>query len=64
VTTATATATATAMTARSSNDTSNSKSKDGEDLSELHLYRRLEMILKKVELDFREIVERGVGLSV
>jgi len=50
--------------ARSSNDTSNSNSKDGEDLSELHLYRRLEVVLKNVELGFREIVERGVGLSV
>jgi hypothetical protein len=36
-----------AMAARDSNDTSNSNSKDGEDLSELHLYRRLEVILKK-----------------
>ena len=49
---------------RSSSNASNSNSEDGEDLSELHLYRRLEVILKNVELGFREIVERGVGLSV
>jgi hypothetical protein len=52
------------MATRNSNDTSNSNSKDGEDLSELHLYRSLEVILKSVELNFREIVERGVRLSV
>jgi hypothetical protein len=47
---------------RSSNDTSNSKSKDGEDLSELHLYRRLEVTLKKVELVFREIASTSALL--
>jgi hypothetical protein len=55
------------MTARSSSDTSNSNSKDGDDLSELHLYRREEVVLKNVKLDFREIVEIVeccVGLSV
>ena len=52
---------------RNSSDTSNSNSKDGDDLSELHLYKRWEVILKNVKLDFREIVEiveRCVGLSV
>ena len=51
------------MDPRSSSNASNGNSEDGDHLDELHLYRRYEVILRNVELDFREIVvERGVGL--
>jgi hypothetical protein len=51
---------------RSSSGAGNGNSEDGEDLSELHLYRREEVILRGVELlDIKKnIIKCCVRLSV